>query len=149
MIMGKRKITHFIVILILIMAVHLSCSSHSKTYLVGCSLDRKLTIEETLDLYMEAVCKGDKKILCLLYTKGILDFCTGKPDRRYCFEPMPEACQYDVRKIFYDGTDEKMFIEVWLNLEGDKDQIYRCGFLSENGKIFVVTRLSPRPDATY
>jgi|GEM_PF-4809539 len=111
------------------------CSNHADRYLIGNSVEQKLTIEECLEIYLGAECKGDKAILCLLMRPEALDPCIEWPEAD-CFAPVPEACHLEIDSITKMGPDDYHYYLITLRSKEDKEKIYYCSFVFEEGRLF-------------
>jgi len=132
---------YFIVMMVLF--VNVCCSGHrnSKRFLIGNSLEQKLTVEEMLELYLQALCKGDKQVLCMLFPEDILDFCIRIPNAD-CFAPIPEACRLELKAMDNICSDECPNFSILLHLKEDKDEFYHCYITCIDGRLYVSAPLA-------
>ena len=119
-----------------------NCTAHKSRYMVGNSYNCVVEIDEFVNVFLEAKCKGDTAFLSLLFEQEVMHSYLTVPAPEI-FEKLPEACRLKVTSIYRFGESNVYYVH--LDLEGSVNSKYFFSFLIKNGRIYLETPLRKEP----
>jgi len=115
-----------------------SCVLHQEVeFLIGNSVNEKSTVEEYVEMYLNAKCRGTSYILVQMTKPTSLDFILADPVDIDYFLPDERACNLQIKDISRGKSKKNPEFDVDLVNPNNPDKLYCCSLKVYGDRMYI------------